>query len=154
MSPDTGASLALPIIGCINDDRPDHPKPKVPSLNAAICTPFEPGGLTTPLLHKNLKLEPLRSPPFKIESAFCWRSVPVVLGETVPTNPQDYGGQQPLNYLESYGESNELTVNLNKFLTFTSVTGYRHLTSNMRSNNDGGVWNLVPLLLFERIPTR
>ena len=74
---------------------------------------------------------------------------PVALGETLPTYPHDYAGQEPLNYLEAYGESNELTVNLNKFLTFTSVTGYRHLTSDMLSNNDGGVWDLVPLLLFE-----
>ncbi len=74
---------------------------------------------------------------------------PVTLGEPLPNYPHDYGGQEPLNYLEAYGESNELTVNINNFLTFTSVTGYRHLTSDLLSNNDGGVWNLVPLLLFE-----
>ena len=54
-----------------SDDRPDHLEPKVPNLNAAICTPFEPGGAS-----------------HKIESAF-WRSVcPNVTAAALPIPPR------------------------------------------------------------------
>jgi iron complex outermembrane receptor protein len=74
---------------------------------------------------------------------------PVLLGERVPTNFLDYGGQEPLNNLQAYGVSNELTVDLNRLLTLTSVTGYRNLSSDLVSNNWGSTLNLIPLGLFE-----
>ena len=86
---------------------------------------------------------------------FLGQSTPGVIpyaiasGDTVPTNPEDYAGQNPMNHLEAYGVSNELTVDLNKFLTLTSVTGYRHLTSQLADSVYGGVKNLQPQSLYE-----
>jgi iron complex outermembrane receptor protein len=74
---------------------------------------------------------------------------PVVFGARVPTNLQDAAGQGPLNHLEAYGVSNELSVSVNKLLTLTSVTGYRHLTSELADSVYGGVPDLGIQLLYE-----
>lgn len=75
--------------------------------------------------------------------------VPVLLGALVPTNPQDVAGLGPLNHLEAYGVSNELSVNVNKLLTLTSVTGYRHLTSQVAFSVYGGSPDLALDSLYE-----
>jgi len=75
--------------------------------------------------------------------------VPVVLGDRVPTNIQDTAGLGPLNHLQTYGLSNELSVSVNELLTLTSVTGYRHLTSQIADSVYGGVKDLAIQSIYE-----
>lgn len=73
----------------------------------------------------------------------------VTLGDRTPTNIQDAAGVGPFNHLQAYGVSNELSVNVSDLLTITSVSGYRHLTSDLVNSVYGGVKSLVQLLLYE-----
>jgi iron complex outermembrane receptor protein len=75
--------------------------------------------------------------------------VPVLLGDRVATNIQDTAGLGPLNHLRAYGVSNELTVDVNELLTLTSVTGYRHLTSQIADSVYGGVHDLALQSIYE-----
>jgi iron complex outermembrane receptor protein len=71
------------------------------------------------------------------------------IGDRIPTNPQDYAGQNPQNHLLSYGLSNELSVDVSDLLTVTSVTGYRHVTATLLDNTYGGQKDLQPQSLYE-----
>jgi len=74
---------------------------------------------------------------------------PVALGARVPTNPEDYAGLGPLNHLEAHGVSNELSVYLNDSLKLTSVTGFRHLTSQLADSVYGALPDLGIQSLYE-----
>jgi iron complex outermembrane receptor protein len=73
----------------------------------------------------------------------------ITLGDRFPTNPQDYAGRGPFNHLQSYGVSNELSVNISDLLTITSVSGYRHLMSHLVDNAYGGQRDLQFQSLYE-----
>jgi iron complex outermembrane receptor protein len=74
----------------------------------------------------------------------------VTRGDRVATNPQDYAGYGPFNHLQSYGVSNELSVNLSDLLTLTSVTGYRHLLSHLQDSVYQSVPDLGIQSLYEK----
>jgi iron complex outermembrane receptor protein len=75
--------------------------------------------------------------------------IPVVLGDRVPTNLEDTAGLGPLNHLQAYGVSNELSVSVNELLTLTSVTGYRHLGSQIADSVYGGVHDVAIQSIYE-----
>jgi iron complex outermembrane receptor protein len=68
----------------------------------------------------------------------------VLLGFSVPSNPRDYAGQDPLYLLENEGLSANASFHLDDFL-LTSVTGYKHLLSNSFAGASGGTDNYLPV---------
>jgi iron complex outermembrane receptor protein len=71
------------------------------------------------------------------------------VNDRIPTGAQDSAGLGPQNHLESYGVSNELSVEVSDLLNITAVTGYRHLKSQIADDIYGGVKTLQEQSLYE-----